>query len=118
MKIASVVVGVWMVNCWFLVNEDTKEALVFDPGDEAERILDYVNQKGWKVSAILLTHGHSDHIAAVNELRQKTKASVYAYEAEKEMLLDMRLNMSDTMTSGGVTVEPGKLLNDGQYLTQ
>ncbi len=117
MKIASVVVGVWMVNCWFLVNEDTKEALVFDPGDEAERILDYVNQKGWKVSAILLTHGHSDHIAAVNELRQKTKASVYAYEAEKEMLLDMRLNMSDTMTSGGVTVEPDKLLHDGQDLT-
>ena len=117
MKIASVVVGVWMVNCWFLVNEDTKEALVFDPGDEAERILDYVNQKGWKVSAILLTLGHSDPIAAGHVLRPKRKEAGVADDAARAVLLDMRLNMSDTMTSGGVTVEPDKLLHDGQDLT-
>lgn len=115
-KIASLVVGVWMVNCWFLVNEDTKEVLVFDPGDEAGRILDYVNQRGWKVSAILLTHGHSDHIAGVNELRQSTKAPVYALLEEEKMLLDMRLNLSDSMTSQGVIVKADEFVRDGQEL--
>ena len=116
-KISSLVVGVWMVNCWFLVNEDTKEALVFDPGDEAERILDYADQRGWKISAILLTHGHSDHIAGVHALKELTKAPVYALQEEKEMLLDPHLNMSDTMTSYGVTVKADTYVQDGQELT-
>ena len=116
-KISSLVVGVWMVNCWFLVNEDTKEALVFDPGDEAERILDYADQRGWKISAILLTHGHSDHIAGVHALKELTKAPVYALQEEKEMLLDPHLNMSDTMTSHGVTVKADTYVQDGQELT-
>lgn len=106
-----------MVNCWFLVNEETQEVLVFDPGDEAEQVWDYINRKGWKISAILLTHGHSDHIAGVNPLKKLSGAPVYALLEEKEMLFDIKLNMSDSMTLTGITVEPDEFLRDGQEIT-
>ena len=46
LTITSLTVGELAVNCWLLVNEDIKEALVIDPGDEAERIRSYAEQKG------------------------------------------------------------------------
>ena len=80
---ASLTVGELAVNCWFLVNEDRKEALVFDPGDEAERIRSYAEQKGWKIAGILLTHGHYDHTGAAAELSAAfPKAEVYIHEKD------------------------------------
>ena len=42
-RVSSVTVGQLAVNCWFLINEDTKEALVFDPGDQADKIVQYAS---------------------------------------------------------------------------
>ena len=55
-NVSSMAVGELAANCWFLTNEDLKETLVFDPGDETERILDYLEKKGWKAAALILTH--------------------------------------------------------------
>lgn len=114
---ASLTVGDLAVNCWFLANEDTKEALVFDPGDEAEQILAYADQKGWKITFILLTHGHADHMGGAEELKRLTKAPVYALEEEAPMLKNGKTNLSVFIQRRTITMEADEYVKDGQELT-
>ncbi len=58
-KVTHINVGNLAENCWFLANEDTKEAVVIDPGAEPDRICATAEKHGWKITAILLTHGQS-----------------------------------------------------------
>lgn len=117
LKVSSLIVGNLAVNCWFLVNEDTKEALVFDPGDEAQRIQIYAGKKEWAVKGILLTHGHADHIGGAEALRNLTGAPIYALQEEEEMLLNAKTNLSMFINHKAITVNADELLKDGQELT-
>jgi glyoxylase-like metal-dependent hydrolase (beta-lactamase superfamily II) len=117
LKITSLTVGELAVNCWFLVNEETKEALVFDPGDEAWKIEAFAVSNGWKIRAILLTHGHTDHIGGADELRKRTGAKIYALEEEETTLLDGKKNLSVFMNQKLIQVEADIFLKDGQSLT-
>lgn len=117
LKISSLTVGELAVNCWFLVNEDTKETLVFDPGDEAERIQAYAERNGWKISFILLTHGHSDHMGGAEELRRLTEAPVYALAEEEPMLKNGKTNLSVFIQHRVITVEADEYVRDGQEIT-
>ena len=65
MKIYCLVVGPLRENCYVIVNEN-KEAIIIDPGDEANRIISFANQ--YKVVGILITHTHNDHIGALKEI--------------------------------------------------
>ena len=85
-RVSSVTVGQLAVNCWFLINEDTKEALVFDPGDQADKIVQYASEQGVKITAALLTHGHIDHMGGADALRNLTGAKVYALREEEDLL--------------------------------
>lgn len=60
-----VVVGVLATNCWIVHAAGRREAVVIDPGDEAERVLDAVRRHGLDVRAVVLTHAHFDHVLAV-----------------------------------------------------
>ncbi len=115
-KIASLTVGELAVNCWLLGNEDTKEALVIDPGDEAGRIQDFAERSCWVIRHILLTHGHSDHMGGVEALREATKAPVYALQEEEVMLLDAKTNLSVFINHRPITVRADEFLKDGQKL--
>lgn len=114
---ASLTVGDLAVNCWFLVNEDTKEALVFDPGDKAERILAFAERKGWKITFILLTHGHADHMGGAEELKRLTEAPVYALAEEEPLLKNGKTNLSVFILHKVITVEADEYVHDGQELT-
>ena len=90
LDIRSFTVGPFAENCYFVrADRDAKEALVVDPGDEAERLLRAIDELGLDVQAILITHCHVDHIGAVSPVAQATGAPVYCPEIERPMLSDI-----------------------------
>ncbi len=94
MRIQQYVVSVCATNCYFAINDDTKEVLIIDPGASAKQLADKVKEHGLKPAGILLTHGHFDHAAAAEELSQLLDVKVYAHEAERETLETPGLNLS------------------------
>ena len=82
MLIKSVVVGNLQVNCYIIADEVSKKAIVIDPGDEPERIMDEVRGNGLAVEQIICTHGHFDHVGAVSDIRKETGARVLIHKDE------------------------------------
>ncbi|MDY4671333.1 MAG: MBL fold metallo-hydrolase [Oliverpabstia sp.] len=98
-KIEQIVLGMVSTNTWFLMNEENKELLIIDPGDEAERIQRKISQMGGIPKAVLLTHGHFDHMMAADNLRETYDIPVYAYESEKALLENPGANLSGAWAS-------------------
>jgi hydroxyacylglutathione hydrolase len=89
MDVRMFTVGPVAVNCFLVRREDSDRALIVDPGEEAERILNPVRELGLTVEAILLTHCHFDHIGAVSPVAKATGAPVYCPEIEVPVLADI-----------------------------
>ena len=85
-------VGVLQCNCSIFGDEQTREAVVIDPGDDIATILEILNRHGLKVKAIVITHAHIDHIGGAAKLKAKTGAPVYMNENDQELYdhLDMQ----------------------------
>lgn len=94
MKIQIYVVSMCATNCYFVINDDTKEVLIIDPGASAKQLEAKVKEHDLKPAGILLTHGHFDHAAAAEELAQLLNVPIYAHEAEQETLEAPGLNLS------------------------
>ena len=109
------VLGPVQTNCFFLINEDTKELLIIDPADRAQGIIDWILSEGLKPVAILLTHGHFDHIMAVEGLRKEYQIPMYASKDEVEVLANPQLNVS-TMMGAYVSMKADELFADGDVL--
>ena len=93
LKINHYVVGPVQTNCYFAINDETKELIIIDPGYSPKQLAERVRQEGCTPVAILLTHGHFDHAGAAEELADKYQISIYAHEAERETLEDPGLNL-------------------------
>ena len=78
-------VGPLQCNCSILGDEETRTALVIDPGDELEKIQDILDRHQLKVEGIIITHAHVDHVGAAAELRRRTGAPVYMNENDLRM---------------------------------
>lgn len=94
MKIEQYCVGQVATNCYFAINGETKEMLVIDPGDSAKMLADKINQEELKPQAILLTHGHFDHVMAAEELAGIFGVKIYAHEKEQDTLENPGKNVS------------------------
>ena len=94
MKINQYVVGQVQTNCYFVINEDTKETIIIDPGASADKLAEKAKADGLKPVAILLTHGHFDHATGARELADAFGIKIYAYEGEKETLENPQINAS------------------------
>lgn len=79
-------VGPIGANCYIYGDGEAGEAVVIDPGDEPDRILAAVGRLGVRVVAVVNTHGHFDHVQAVEAVRRATGAPFLIHEAEREVL--------------------------------
>jgi len=104
LDIKTLSLGELGTNCYIV--SKNKEALIIDPGGEANRINHYLNQENIRPIAILLTHAHFDHIGAVDQLREKYHTPVYLHSAEKDWLMDPKLNSSSYFPLGEIIVKP------------
>lgn len=116
MKVETYVVGVVGTNCYFAVNEATKECLVIDPGDNADALAGKIRENGYTPVAVLLTHGHFDHIMGVEGLKEAFHIPVYVHEDDGEMLRRPDLN-AGAMIGARVSLTADELLHDGDELT-
>jgi len=85
-------VGVLQCNCSIFGDEESREGLVVDPGDNVSDVLEIVRRHGLKVKAIVITHAHIDHIGGAQKLKQATGAPVYMNQNDIELqqMLDMQ----------------------------
>ena len=114
-KIGKITLGMCQTNTYFVYREDLKAAVVFDPADAGKLLYDKITANGLKVGAIMLTHGHFDHIWGVEELKEASGAKVYASEDEKDFLLNPKAN-SSAACGRPCTVEPDFLLKDDEVV--
>ena len=82
MLIKTIPVGQLETNCYVVTNENTLECVVIDPGDESNTILDYMESNRLQCRAVMLTHGHYDHVGAVDAIAEETGATVYMNEQD------------------------------------
>ena len=107
----TIIVGPFMMNCYILGCEKSHKAVVIDPGDEPDNILEKLKELGLSLEYILLTHAHIDHIGAVAELVQQTGAKVLMHKNDDFL----RLNAGAQAKMFNLPV-PGKFTVD-QYIT-
>ena len=86
--------GELLTNSYLIADETTKNAVVFDAPDNAEKIIGYLNENGLTLKKILLTHAHFDHILALKPLMDATGAECVLHEMEEQYLLDPALNFT------------------------
>jgi glyoxylase-like metal-dependent hydrolase (beta-lactamase superfamily II) len=112
----TVVVGPLGVNCSILGCEETGQGVVVDPGDDADRILAQVQQRGLSISAIINTHGHFDHVGGNRQLTQATGAPLYIHQADAPMLERVAKTAAMYGLPGENSPQPDRLLEDGMLI--
>jgi glyoxylase-like metal-dependent hydrolase (beta-lactamase superfamily II) len=113
-KLECLPVGEMGVNCYILENPATHQCLVVDPGDEGERIIRAVGER--KVCAVLLTHGHFDHIAAVDQVCEAFGAPLYVHSGDLGKLTDPYANVGGIFGIHITVQTPASPLEDGDII--
>ena len=100
MKIYTVGASVFATNTYLVVDEDTNKAVLIDPDGDGKQIAALLDREGYSLEAILLTHGHFDHIGAVDALVEMKKVPVYISARDEELLGDGTKNASAVFFGG------------------
>lgn len=117
MIIRKLEVGPIMANCFILGCEDTKEAVVIDPGDDADRILMELAKSELKVKYLINTHGHFDHVGANKRMKDVTQAQLAIHPHDENMLNELSMSAAMFGMAAENSPEPDVLLNDGDEIS-
>jgi hydroxyacylglutathione hydrolase len=115
MQIKTLAVGPLETNCYIVWDETTKEAMVVDPGDEPDRILD--EAEGLNVKLIALTHAHFDHAGAVPELKEATGAAIAFHPADEAAYRSVSEQAAFWGFQSDPMPEPDVMLGEGDKLS-
>jgi len=113
MIVKGMAVGMFQENAWVVACEETGIAVLVDPGDEAERIIDLVDEMAVKPARILNTHAHIDHVGAVEELKRHYGIPFLLHEGEKENLSTLALHAQMFGLDAPETPEVEEWIEDG-----
>lgn len=106
-----------MTNCYIVYEREGGKCFIIDPASCADKISTAVDAHRLKPKAILLTHGHFDHISAADKLREKYRIPLYIHEDDLKMIASPSLNCSKLMMGIEVTLKPAdKIIKDGDLL--
>jgi hydroxyacylglutathione hydrolase len=116
-KILSRTVGPFQENSYLVIDETSRRAVLVDPGDEPDRLIEMVEASGTFLDAIWLTHGHLDHVGGIAGVRRRWPVPVYLHPAD----LPLYANAAEQAEEYGFTLEqpglPDRELADGDALT-
>lgn len=116
-RIKTLVVGMVGTNCYLVYDHETKRAAVIYPGDGAGQIANMAISLGLKPEAILLTHGHFDHIMAAKELKETWNVPIYACEKEIDVLTDGQKSLVAGYFREPYTITPDVTVKEGDELS-
>lgn len=102
MIIKKLVVGSLENNCYIIADEKTNECFITDPGDEPDRILDLIHKNNLIMKYIICTHAHFDHVAAIPEIKEETKARIVLHSDD----LNMYRSTKDQAAVWGYEIDP------------
>lgn len=117
LRVAIIPVSPFQQNCSLVFDEETKRGVVVDPGHDVDRIIAAIEKLGLKIEMILLTHGHIDHAAGADELREKIKVQVVGPHRDDQFLMDnLAARGLDFGMRGCRNVTPDRYLGDGDVV--
>jgi len=112
-RVEPLIVGPLFSNCYIVWDDEVKEGVVIDPGDDADVILKRVKELGISVSYILATHGHFDHVGAVRSLKMELKVDFLAHKGDFFFIEDCK----NSARRWGIDIEqppkPDRFIEDG-----
>lgn len=117
-KIICTPVGSYQANCYFLYNKNN-EAIIIDPGAQAKNIIDFVKERNFKVSKILLTHAHPDHFGAMREVRKALDVPAYISEDDEKLMEERCQTVMESLLDLGIGMDDVKadiLIKDGDEI--
>jgi glyoxylase-like metal-dependent hydrolase (beta-lactamase superfamily II) len=103
------------VNTYIIYDETSLAAVLIDPSFETDKITAKINNNGIRVTDILLTHGHFDHIYNIPVIKENTGASIWTHEAENAVITCSTANGSLEFCDAPFTVTPDEFFTEGEY---
>lgn len=93
-QVEQLVVGFLESNCYIAYCTESRKAIIIDPGEDADNILEIIERLNLKPAMIVNTHAHGDHIGAIREIKERFDIPLAIHEADAEMLVNPNLNLS------------------------
>lgn len=117
LSILCMTLGMVETNCYLIWNKESKEALLIDPADDAAQIEKVIRERDLSLKALLLTHGHFDHVLAASALRDAFHVPLCAAETEAETLRNPELNGDARWLRQGLSLKADRLFHDREKLS-